>query len=115
MAGRFIQETGTNHPGGTRMNIAVSMEQVRTITGSMERREQVRNGGSREEARKRLDATVRDRLSAFAVRDLQSELERLSNELVLVRQMGVHPACDHVLEIETHMARVRALLTEAGR
>jgi ribosomal protein S2 len=61
---------------------------------------------------KRLDTELRDRLTAFAIRDLQQEIERLSHELEMARQMGAHPMSERVGEIETHLAKARALMSE---
>lgn len=60
---------------------------------------------------KRIDAAIRDRLQALLVSELEHEIARLTHELELARQGGAHPACDLVGEIETHLAKARALLS----
>lgn len=59
---------------------------------------------------KRIDAAVRDRLQALLVRELESEMVRLTHELAMARQSGAHPASQQVDEIEAHLAAARALL-----
>lgn len=59
---------------------------------------------------KRVDASIRDRLQALLVRELESEIARLTHELHLARQGGEHLASEQVGEIETHLQKARALL-----
>jgi hypothetical protein len=59
---------------------------------------------------KRIDAVIRDRLQALLVRELESEIVRLTHELEIARQGGTHLASDKISEIETHLAQARALL-----
>jgi hypothetical protein len=60
---------------------------------------------------KRIDAEIKRRLDALLVRELEAEIARLTHELSLARQGGAHPACEHVGEIEAHLACARALIT----
>ncbi len=60
---------------------------------------------------KRIDATIRDRLQALLVTELEQEILRLTHELEIARQCGAHLASQQVGEIETHLAKARALLT----
>ena len=60
---------------------------------------------------KRVDASIRDRLQALLVRELETEIARLTHELQVARQCGQHLAGEQVGEIETHLAKARALLT----
>lgn len=59
---------------------------------------------------KSVDAAIRDRLQALLIQELEHEILRLSHELEIARQSGAHPACEHVGEIEAHLAKARALL-----
>lgn len=59
---------------------------------------------------KRIDAAIRDRLQALLVRELESEIVRLTHELEIARKGGAHLASEQVSEIETHLAKARALL-----
>lgn len=63
---------------------------------------------------KRIDAAIRDRLQALLVRELEAEIARLTHELEIARQGGSHPACEHVGEVETYLAKARALLSGNG-
>lgn len=64
---------------------------------------------------KRIDAAIRDRLQALLVRELESELARLTHELEIARQSGAHLASEQVGEIETHLAAVRSILAAPSR
>jgi hypothetical protein len=130
MDGRRIHDPGTDGP----MSNVVTLDTARTLAARLESHERLRNGGSKSQARarlagkmrvlpgtlynlarnrlKRLDTELRDRLTAFAIRDLQHEIERLSHELEMARQMGAHPMSRRVGEIETHLAKARALMSE---
>lgn len=61
-----------------------------------------------------VDVKIRDRLQALLVRELESEITRLSHELELARQGGAHLASIHISEIETHLAKATALLRGKG-
>jgi hypothetical protein len=64
---------------------------------------------------KRVDAAIRDRLQALLVRELESELTRLTHELEMARQGGVHPASQHISAIEAHLEQARALMQGRAR
>jgi hypothetical protein len=122
-----IQRTGINEPD---MSCAISLAQT------LERRERSRLLSVPEARRsiarklrigvgtfenlvrgrvKRVDAAIRDRLQALLVRELEDELARLSHELEMARQGGVHPASEHISAIETHLSQARALMQERPR
>jgi hypothetical protein len=104
------------------------------LTQGLEKREQARNGGSRIEARqrlarrvgispgtlyniardrlKKLDAGVRDKLVAYAIRDLEQEIAGVTHELEMARQMGASPHSDLVLQAQTVLARAQHLFSE---
>lgn len=135
MEGPIIPKPWTNEPG-SRMSSAATIDDIRALAGACERREQARGGGSREEVRerlarrlgimpgtlytlarkrlKRLDAAVRDRLTAYAIQDLESDITRLTHELELARKVGAHPTSPRMGEIEGHLAAARALIAETG-
>lgn len=60
---------------------------------------------------KRVDAAIRDRLQALLVRELETEIARLTHELEIARQSGAHLASHQICEVETHLARAREALT----
>lgn len=64
---------------------------------------------------KRIDASIRDRLQALLVRELEGDITRLSHELEIARQAGSHLASDEISEVESHLAAARALLNRGGR
>lgn len=57
---------------------------------------------------------IERRLDALLIRGLEAEIARLSHELEMARQSGVHAASDHMAEVETLLARARALM-EGGK
>jgi len=59
---------------------------------------------------KRADAAIRDRLEAWMVRELESEILRLTHDLEMARRSGFHLASVEVGEIEAHLAQASALL-----
>lgn len=63
---------------------------------------------------KGVDGLVRDRLTDVFVRELQLEVTRLTNELAVARKGGARIDPQRIGEIETHLAQVNALLSEAG-
>lgn len=67
-------------------------------------RKLIRNGASR------IDGEIERRLDALLIRSLEADIARNEAELALARQGGCHPASQHIAEIETHLARARALL-----
>lgn len=137
MSGRIIHFPKTNlHQKGRNMSTVASVDDFKRLVVRCEKREQNRSGGNRAQARarlaakagvapgtlynlvrdrlKKIDHVIRDRLTAYAVRDLQSTIERLTHELDMARQMGAHPTSPRVGEIEKHLNAARALLVEAG-
>jgi hypothetical protein len=63
---------------------------------------------------KRIDDTIRGRLQALLVRELESEIARLTHELEIARQGGAHLASEQISEIETHLSRASSLLSGGG-
>lgn len=63
---------------------------------------------------KRVDAAVRDRLQALLVSELEQEIARLTHELAIARQTGLHPASDEISEVETLLARATQILAASG-
>jgi hypothetical protein len=58
----------------------------------------------------RVDTEIKARLDALLIRELEAEIVRLQAELEMARQSGAHPASIHFSEIETHLARAKALM-----
>lgn len=63
----------------------------------------------------RVDGEIKRRLDALLIREIEAEIARLTHDLELARQSGEHPAGSHYSEIETCLARARALLSGAPR
>lgn len=59
---------------------------------------------------KRIDATIRDRLHALLVQELEAEITRLTHELENAQRYGARLDSEQVGEIEAHLQKVRALL-----
>lgn len=59
---------------------------------------------------KSVDVEIKQKLDALLIRELEAEIARLTQELELARQGADHPATQHVVEIEAHLTRARALL-----
>lgn len=111
-----------------------TLETVRALAEGLEQREQLRNGGSREEARARLarrigimpgtlynlardrlkgiNADVRDRLMAHVIEDLQSQIARHTHDIQIARQLGAHPASPRMVEAQRLLGELEALLAE---
>lgn len=62
-----------------------------------------------------IDASIRDRLQALLVRELEQEIGRLQHDLEIARQTGAHLASLEVGEIEAHLAAARSLLNGGAR
>ena len=110
------------------MSATFAIEGARRVADGIERREQRRYGGSREEARqrvarrlgwapgtlykldgerlKRIDRDMRDQLAAYAIRDLESEIAELTSELARARGLGA-------AEDQALARKVEAVLAEA--
>ncbi len=122
---------GLFRPREGRMNAATALDGLRQIEGSLVTREQARNGGSRIEARqrvaskagiaagtlynlardrlKRADQVLRERLTAYAVKDLEAEIRRLENDLVMARALGASQNEATVRQISEVLTRAIAL------
>lgn len=108
-----------------------SMSSAFTIAQTLERREKARVGSVGHARRslanklrigvgtfenlvrervKSVDAAIRDRLHALLIRELESEIERLSHELAMARQSGVRLDSGEVGQIEAHLSKAHALL-----
>jgi len=108
-----------------------AMSTAFTIAQTLERRERVRVGSVGHARRslasklrigvgtfenlvrarvKSVDTVIRDRLHALLIRELETEIERLSHELAMARQSGAHLASEQVGEIEAHLAKAHAIL-----
>lgn len=101
---------------------------VRTMARGIISREQGQNGLTQEQAAKsvarrireapgtimrlikgrakRIDTAVRDKLTAYAIRQIEAHMDRLNHEMALARACGPDPR-------EAHLDRVQALLDEA--
>ena len=126
------------HPKERRaMSAGLSLDSARRIAGECEIREQFRNGGSREDARKRLarrlgspwspgtlynlardrlkrlDADLRDTLSAYAVSDLEADIQRLHSDLEAARALGRAQDPAHVRKVVAAYERARRLYEDA--
>ncbi len=110
------------------MSATFAIEDARRLADGLERRDQRRFGGSREEARqrvarrlgwspgtlynlardrlKRLDRDLRDQLAEYAIRDLENEIAQLNSELAHARRLGA-------AEDPTLVRKVEAVLAEA--
>lgn len=59
---------------------------------------------------KTIDASIRDRLEALLIRELENEIRRLTHELEIARQSGARLDSEQVCEIEAHLAKAKALM-----
>lgn len=113
---------------------ATTLESARLLVRGAEEREQLRYGGTRVEARKRLarrigimpgtlynlayerlkrlDERVRDRIAAYVVADLNDEIERLSRDLETARTLGSAQDPKLVRQIAEVLKRAQALHNE---
>lgn len=116
------------------MNVA-TIEQARELARNLERRERSRVG-TLDAARavlarragiapstwrnlalgrlKRLDVWMRYRLQSLVVRELESEITRLTHDLDVARQIGASLDSEQVSEIQAYLHKARSLL-EGGR
>ncbi|MFC0282428.1 hypothetical protein ACFFJB_14810 [Camelimonas abortus] len=138
--GRGIQQQRINHPQtGARMTDAAitDLDRLRDMERAAVRREQMRSGGSIDDARrrvasragiapgtlyniardrlKRLDARVRDALTAYAIKDMEREMRGLAHELEVARQVGGSARSVDLDQVEALLAEAKALLAEAIR
>lgn len=60
---------------------------------------------------KRVDETIRDRLRALLMRELEAEIARLTHELEILKASGAHLASHEISEVETHLSKAKAILT----
>lgn len=123
------------HHHGERSVIAgMTMEPLRQTAIGLERREQYRRGGTREEARerlarqmglmpgtlfnlvrdrlKRLDDNLRERVVSYAIKEIEAEIGALEHELAMVRAVGGVPDDRKVSEIEALLERGQRLLSD---
>ena len=61
---------------------------------------------------KRIDGAVRDKLTAYACRQLEAEIEGLSHELALLRAGNGDACVDRLDEAEALLAKARKLMGE---
>ncbi len=131
-----ISESETSHHRRAGMTAGV-MGTARDIVLGCERREQERHGGTRPEARarlarrmgvmpgtlynlvfnrlKKLDEAFRERLTAYAIQDLEREIEGLTHELELARALGAPKDPGTVRRIKAALESAQALYDEAVR
>lgn len=119
------------------MTAGVSLDAARRIAHDLETREQARFGGSRADARrrlahrlgspwapgtlynlardrlKRLDADLRRALAAYAIADLETEIERLNRDLEAARALGAAQDPRLVRQISGVLDRARKLYADA--
>ncbi|MEE7460645.1 hypothetical protein MFUR16E_04525 [Methylobacterium fujisawaense] len=113
------------------------MDTARLIAAGCEKREQDRNGGTRPEARarvarrmgvmpgtlynlaanrlKKLDEAFKKRLTAYAVADLEREIEGYRHDLELARALGAPKDPETVRRIKAALESAQALYDEAMR
>lgn len=121
------------------MYATADLEIARSLADGIEKREQARRGGNRDEARqrvarrvglspgtlynlarnrlKRLDSDLRSRLAAYAIQDLENELADLSAELEQARRLGIPSDAAIVQKVAAARDRAVALyasLTNGG-
>jgi hypothetical protein len=60
---------------------------------------------------KRVDDTIRERLRALLMRELEAEIARLQHELESLKRSGAHLASQQISEVEAHIQAAKAILT----
>ncbi len=105
-----IHEPRTFHPRGRRVTATVFLAEARSLMAPCITREQVRRGGTADQARnrvaravgcapgtlynlmrdrlKKLDGDLRARLTEYAIRDLQNEISALGRQLENAERLG---------------------------
>ena len=63
---------------------------------------------------KNLLGIVRDRIQALVIRELESEIRRLSHDLEMALRCASHPCEDEVLAARAALAAARKLIEEIG-
>jgi len=63
---------------------------------------------------KRIDAAVRDKLTAYAIGQLEAHRQRIDHELALARACGPDPREAHLDRVAALLAEAEALMKEAG-
>lgn len=58
----------------------------------------------------RIDNHIGGLIDGLLLKELEAECARLEHELALARQIGAHPASQHISAIETYLERVRSLM-----
>lgn len=116
------------------MSATFAVDGARVVADGIERREQRRFGGSREEARKRvarklgwspgtlynlardrlkrLDSDLRRQLAAYAIDDLENEIATLTTELAAARRLGAAQDPAMVRKVASILAEAQALHAE---
>lgn len=124
------------HWGSKGVSTSTTVEEARDLARRLEKREWHRSGEEMPIVRaklarsigvapttwrnlalgrlKRLDAWMRDRLQGLLIRELEAEILRLSHDLDVARQSGARVGGEQVIEIETMLARCKALLNGEG-
>ncbi len=64
---------------------------------------------------KRIDAAIRDKLSALVERELRAEIARLTHELEMARQGRMGLTQEQVGEIAAHLSAARTLMNQGGK
>jgi hypothetical protein len=62
------------------------------------------------ERAKRVDSRLRDKLTAFAISQIEQEIARMTHELEVLRQCGADPRSDSIAEVENLLAKAKALM-----
>ena len=113
------------------MSATFAVDGARLVADGLERREQRRHGGSREQARqrvarklgwspgtlynlardrlKRLDGDLRQQLAAYAAADLENEIATLHTELAAARSLGSSQDPAMVRKVSAILAEAQAL------
>jgi hypothetical protein len=125
------------HQRRTGVSAGASIDTARDLVRGLELREQHRHGGSRQEARARLagrmgvmpgtlynlvfgrlkkfDEELRHRLTDYAIRDLEQEIEVLAHDLEVARALGAPQDQKAVRKLVSVIARAQALYDDAMR
>ena len=116
------------------MSATFAVDGARLVADGIERREQRRHGGTREQARqrvarklgwspgtlynlardrlKRFDGDLRRDLAAYAVTDLENEIATLTSELAAARRLGAAEDPALVRKVSAVLAEAQALHAE---
>lgn len=116
------------------MSATFAVDGARLVADGIERREQRRHGGTREQARqrvarklgwspgtlynlardrlKRFDGDLRRQLATYAVTDLENEIATLTSELAAARRLGAAEDPALVRKVSAVLAEAQALHAE---